>query len=65
MSDMLVIGEMNILQIRSWDSTYRFAGSLVSETIRPFRHPPKKGFYLLHFPRARLFTSHIYVCLYL
>ena len=38
-----VLDEINVSQIRSWDSTYRFPGSLAPSTIRPFRIPTKKG----------------------
>ena len=46
---------MNIFQILSLVSTYRFAGSLAPLIIGPFRHLQKKssiaeGFHLIHFP---------------
>ena len=39
-----LIDVMNILQLRSWDSTYRLAESLAPLTIRPISSTPKKGF---------------------
>ena len=47
-----VIDEMNILQIRSWVSTYRYAGSLAPQTIPTISSPSKKArvFHLLHSP---------------
>ena len=58
-----VIDEIDILQIKSWDSTYRFAASLPPDATAKKGCSIAEGFYLLHFPldisyvRVRLFTQ--------
>ena len=57
------IDKFNIVRIRSWDSAYRFAGSFVPQTFRPFRQPPKRVFNRrrLSFASLRLDESFMYV----